>query len=100
MATLSISEYQVIGRDMNSSPLPIGREPAVAVQSIKVSAKAAQSDTFGEATHIIRVVSDVDCRIAFGSDPKATDNSMLLPAGAPEYFGVQKGHKLSVVEVV
>lgn len=51
-------------------------------------------------THI-RVVSTADCWIAFGANPTAVAGqspSILIPAGVPEYFWVQPGEKLAVIQ--
>ena len=85
-----ISEYRTMGRGQDGTTVPGGAEPALTVQTVVEGA----SEPFGEATHFVRVVSDADCLITFG-DSKPT----LLPAGYPEYFGVSKGGKLTVVEV-
>lgn len=37
-------------------------------------------------SRIVRVISSSDCHIAFGSNPTATANDLLLPANKPEYF--------------
>ena len=65
---------------------------------ISVGATAAQSAAFGSSTIVIRVVANTDCHIAFGSNPTATANSTFIPKGLPEYFKVNSGEKLSVIQ--
>jgi hypothetical protein len=103
MSNLSITEYESVGRDIQGSPLPAGQVPAVAIQNITFTTSATQSAAFNTKTVFIRVVSDVDCRLVFGTDPTADQTSTLLASGQAEYFGIAKlggPYKLSVIEVV
>ena len=54
---------------------------------------------FGPSTQLIRVISDVQCHIAFGVAPVATVNDPLLPAKTLEYIGVKPGEKIATLEV-
>jgi len=102
MSNLSITEYRMLARDLNSSPLPAGQEPAVTHQNITFTTTAGQSDGMNNDTRFIRISADADCRILLGTDPTAGQTHTLMVAGQSEYFGVQPGGstKLSVVEVL
>jgi hypothetical protein len=99
MSNLSITEYSYIGLDRAGSPIGGGLEPAVNIQNVQFSSVEGVSDSFDKSTTMVRVISNVDCRVVFGSDPKATQGSTLLNVGVAEYFGVSPRIKLSVVEV-
>ena len=105
MAILHISEYNAI-HSTNVGDNPVSgdgvaqtvKEPSIATQAITFST-IASSAAFNDATRIIRVVSDGQCYIKFGSNPAAvTAVSMLMPAFGVEYFGVDPGDKISVIE--
>jgi len=50
--------------------------------------------------NMVRVCSDADCFVEFGSAPvAAADTSTYLPAKTPEYFAIESGWKVSVVQV-
>jgi hypothetical protein len=94
---LDISEYDNLVRDTREAPIQTGLEPARAVQQVAISGVAAQSAVFGDTTKLIRVHTDVPCRILFGENPTASATSPRMSAGATEYFGVRPGHRLSVI---
>jgi hypothetical protein len=58
-----------------------------------------------KGTTLISVIADQDCWIAIGSNPtaekpaseKTVVNSIFLPAGIQEYYGVKPGWKLAVI---
>lgn len=60
--------------------------------------------TFNQTTGNVRLVSTTDCWVAFGATPVATagaagdTNSVFLPAGASEYFAVNAGEKVAVIQ--
>lgn len=87
MATLCIVEYSVVTGVGGGSVIQAAKVPPLATQ--KVSFTTATSSTrFQDSTTFIRVVSDADAYIEFGTDPTATSSSMLLPSGVVEYFGI------------
>jgi hypothetical protein len=100
MSYLSVVEFQQVGRDYNSSPLPAGKLPGLATQNVSFTGTANESAAFNAETNFIRVVSDVDARVSVGEDPSATQDDVLIAAGQAEYFGVTPGHKISAIEVV
>ena len=105
MGLLHISEYNAILRT-NVGEDPVSgdgvaqavKEPAIDTQAIPFST-VASSVAFNDSTRIVRVASDTQCYIKFGSNPTAvTADSMLIPAFGVEYFGVNPGDKISVIE--
>lgn len=99
MSNLSVAEFAALGRDLQTSPLPSGKTPAIAIQNVSFTGTAGTSSAFNAETRFIRVYSDADCRILIGSDPTATLTDILMAADQAEYFGVTPGHKISAIEV-
>ena len=50
-------------------------------------------------SRVVRVVSTTDCFVAFGSNPTASNTSVFLPAGKPEYFVCETTDKVAAVQV-
>lgn len=73
--------------------LPVIR-PGV-TQKMNVAAAAASSDVVG--ADVARLLSTVDCHVAFGTAPVADANSLYLVANVPEYFACLAGDKVSAV---
>jgi hypothetical protein len=48
---------------------------------------------------LVRVVASVDCYVAKGANPTATNTSMFMPAGKVEYFAIIPGEKLAFLQV-
>ena len=48
----------------------------------------------------VRLFSDADCFVTWGDNPTATDGTDSLPMGAnnPEYFSIDSGEKIAVVQ--
>lgn len=97
MAIVDITEYEELAVTRRGITVMAGQEPAKVNQQIAVSGASAQSTAFGDTTRLIRVHSDVACRIAISASPVASAASMRLAAGAAEYLGVAPGLKLAVI---
>lgn len=67
-------------------------------QSISFSGtSAATSNALSKNTIIVRLVATQPCFVAVGTGtPTATTSSMYLPAGVPEYFGVNGFETLKI----
>lgn len=90
-----------LGQDQSGYTLQAVRVPTFASQNITVGAASAQcTNAFGANTAIVRVATDCNCRISFGTNPTATNTSPMLPAGSVEYYAVPKGgaFKLAVIQ--
>ena len=66
------------------------------VQSITLTSPTADRKTKLR----VRLFSDADCFVTWGNDPTATDGTDSLPMGAnnPEYFSIDSGDKVAVIE--
>jgi len=96
---LQITEFteQVVN---NGRMFPVVVVPAVATQSMAVTAESTASAAFNSATRLVRITADELCRVEFGTDPVVRETSMQLQPGAVEYFGLPAtGYKLAVIAV-
>lgn len=67
-------------------------------QRVAIGASSVQSSAMGETTGLVRLTGSSDCYVSFGSNPTATTSSLYLPAGAIEYFGINPGDKIAVLQ--
>lgn len=97
MANLYITEFQASGNAESGAQLQVGMQPAVAMQRLSFTGSTS-SATFDPRTRFIRLHTDADCHVVFGTDPTATTNHMPMLAGSTEYFGaITPGLKLAVI---
>lgn len=79
---------------------PLARPPLPTIYpkaTVKQAIGAASAATAALDASVVRVVSTVDCYLAFGSAPTATNSSMFLPANTVEYFAFTPGGKIAVL---
>jgi hypothetical protein len=88
----SVSQH---GTEGASHVYPVAR--ILSSQSVAIGASSVQSAAINART--VRLCSKVDVYIAFGDNPVATSASILLPAGAVEYFQIDKGSKIACLRV-
>jgi hypothetical protein len=88
MATLWIIEYERMARDADGHIIPVGMEPAVAVQAVATSGTSAQSAALNERTRFVALITDAASNFLFGDDPTADAGDPLLPASTEIYRGV------------
>lgn len=69
------------------------------VEEVDGSGGSAQSTAVTDES-IIRIVSESDIRVAFGTNPTATSTSTLIPAGVVEYFRLNVNDKVAVLSGV
>ena len=67
-------------------------------QNVAIGSASAQSTAFAATAEVIRIVATVACWIQIAADPTATTNTTYLPAGVVEYFHVQGGWKIAVLQ--
>ncbi len=70
--------------------------PGVA-QKVPFTGTAAQSAAFAATTSVVRLCSDVDCWVRFGTNPTAVVTDHYLPAKIPTLFGVTPLQKVSAI---
>jgi hypothetical protein len=72
--------------------------------AVAIGAGSVQSDAIagtGNRHRRMRLMADVDCFVTWGDDPTATtDGTSGRPMGAenPEYFAINVGQKVAVIE--
>lgn len=67
-------------------------------QNVAIGIASVSSVATASTTTVIRVCSTVDCYISIGSSPTATATSTFLPAKLPEYFGINSGDIVAVIQ--
>ena len=87
---LYISEYTVPGIS-RGLVVQIAQESSHDQVTADFTSGAQQSAAFQPTTNIVRLWCGVQCSVAFGTDPTATNANKPLAAGVPEYFGVPPG---------
>jgi hypothetical protein len=98
MATLFIAVWDNASNTLLDSPIQY--------DTVTVGAGSLQSSAIsGSRSEIrkVRLFSDVDCFVTWGSDPTAPgDGSADLPIGAenPEIVGIKAGDKIAVIQRV
>lgn len=99
MAVVFITEYARQGRDAAGFQMVVADEPAVANQTVAITAGSVQSSAFNALTRFVRVSTDAVCSIEFGTNPTATATTRRMPANTTEYFAVPQGqsYKLAVI---
>lgn len=68
-------------------------------QGLTTTGTTQQSSAVGSDASIIRVAVNQDTYIAVGSNPTATTNSLMMPAGSVEFFAVNPSDKVAVLQV-
>jgi len=103
MATVYIDEYSGLG-DMNPNNAPfrrmngeIAQTPAIANQTVSITAGSVQSNAFNSLTYLVRVHTDSVMSFAFGANPTASATTARMAANQTEYFAVIPGQKIAVI---
>jgi hypothetical protein len=69
-------------------------------QSVAYSGTAGRiANPMGSQTYVVRVLCTTDAFVRIDDNPTATTSDALLPAGAPEYFTITPGMKVSAVQL-
>lgn len=58
-----------------------------------------QSSAMSATASIVRVAVNQDTYVAVGTNPTATANSAMMPAGSVEFFAVTEGDQVAFLEV-
>lgn len=84
-------------RVFTGNPLPVVELPPLATQKLTNGAASVQSSAFAAATRMIGVHTDAIISIAVGVNPTATANDKRMAANTTEYFFVEAGQRLAVI---
>lgn len=100
MPTLYISEFTQEAIDAMGREVPVAKAPPVANQAITISGSSAQSATLNASTTLVRLHTDANCSVLFGTNPTATTSSPRLATNQTEYFGVQANSGLKIATIL
>lgn len=94
MAIVYISEFGPLFGPPNLATLP-----PITEQTIAITATSTPSGTFSSGTGLIRVTGDAAFSMAYDKTavPTATGANMRFAAGAVEYFAVNPGGRVAVI---
>jgi len=95
MARISIREYEHISA-VSRGIVPVGEEPAIANQTFTISGASAASATFNTRTRFVRIHTDINCSLDWGTAPVAVAGMCDMVAGQTEYFGVVNASNIKV----
>ena len=98
MPAVDITEYDRLAEDQHGKTVLTGLEPARRVQQVSITGASLQSGALADNTRFVRVHTDGTVRISFGSNPTATAASQRMVANSTEFFGVQPGTKIAVIQ--
>src|SRR5678815_750468 len=85
MAVVYIGEYENI-QQVSMGRMQIVKAPAVAEQTVAITAGSVQSAAFNVRAKAIRVHCDAICSIAIGVNPVASATTGRMAANQTEYF--------------
>lgn len=99
MALLNVCFSTVLPTTVGTLQLISLNTDALAAENVATSGVAAATVGAAGARHkVVRVCSDLPVYIAIGLNPTAVVGAgPLIPAYTPEYFSIEAGHKVSVV---
>lgn len=94
MAIVYIAEFGPLFGPPNLATLP-----PITEQTLAITATSTPSATFSSGTGLIRVTGDAAFSLAYSKDsvPTATAAKMRFAASAVEYFGVNPGGRVAVI---
>lgn len=94
MAVVYIAEFGPLFGPPNCATLP-----PITEQTVAITATSTPSGTFATGTGLIRVTGDASFSLAYSKDsvPVATQSKMRFAAGGVEYFAVNPGGRVAVI---
>ena len=98
MARLSIREYEHISA-VARGIVPVGEEPAVANQVLAIGGSSVTSASFQDRTRFVRIHTDINCSLDWGTAPVAVAGECDMVAGQTEYFGVVNSTLMKVAVI-
>jgi hypothetical protein len=84
-------------RIFTGTPLPVVELPPLATQKLTNSGTSSQSAVFNAQTRMIGVHTDAIISLAVGVNPTATTSDKRMAASTTEYFFVEAGQRLAVI---
>ena len=96
MSVAYIAEYAELAKDELGNIVPVGKEPAIATQTVSFTTTTA-SAAFNKLTRFIRISVDTEAHFIVAGTPVATTSHPQIMADTVEYFGVEGGLKIALV---
>ena len=87
MATLYISEYARQARDISGNPVPVGQEPALAIQTVAITAGSVASAAFHATTSLFGFTPERDLLGNLWADADRTTANARMAAGQTRVLG-------------
>ncbi len=72
-------------------------DPDFAPETHTIGSSSAQSGVITTGSGLIRIATTTHCHIAFGVNPTATEESMLVPEHHVEIFSFASGQKVAFI---
>lgn len=106
MAVLYVTEYTTFGHDSRGHAVPAPQIPPVADDTVAIGGGSLNSDPFNDATRLVELHCDVICHIAWSTDAQvkggnqvaATTSHKRLPADTTQFFTVEPGCSVAVIQ--
>lgn len=98
MPTVDITSYAALPHDQQGRLVAAGLEPSLGNQQVSITAGSVQSAALSDIARFVRIHTDGAIRIAFGTNPTASATSQRMAANSTEFFGVQPGTKVAVIQ--
>ncbi len=98
MPIVDITEYDALASDQQGRVIAAGLEPARGTQQVSITGASLQSTALRDTTRFVRIHTDGAVRVAFGTNPTAAGTSQRMAANSTEFFGVQPGTKIAVIQ--
>jgi hypothetical protein len=91
LMALFLTEYSRISSDLGSNGIAAAQEPAVAEQTITVTAGSQQSEPFNAQTAFVMVHAQEAACLKWGTNPTAVTTAQRIAAGETRFVGVPAG---------
>ena len=98
MGICNVTQFADMEQGSNGAWMQVAKCPEVTSENVTTSGTAAASAAFHVNTTVVRIATDTAVYVAIGDGPTAAAGDMLMAADTVEYFGVQPGHNVSVID--
>lgn len=103
---LYITEYTTFGHDRRGHMIPAPQVPPQTQQTVAIGGGSLDSNPFADKTRLVELHCDVICHIAWstseqvktGNQVAATTSHKRLPADTTQFFTVEPGCSVAVIE--
>ena len=96
MATLWIAVFEGAAEVAMGDPL---EETTVNIGATSTPMASAITGS-GRKRRRVRLFADADCHVTWAASPTASTGNLPLGSENPEYFDIEAGHKVAVIERV